>query len=191
MRQIFGDFVEPNTTSREYLIIYFSPTSLSLPRRWRNRGLSANFLAEYWETFFPVHDVSSQNKHIEILGSINYIANELLENVIKFSHQPAKYPVYLGLYLYQDAFKFYTSNAIVPQTLKEFQAFIQRLLTEDPGEMYMQQLELNVANEDGVGSCLGLLMMLNDYDAHLAWKFEPDSRDSGVIVVTTMVQIDL
>ena len=132
MREIFGDFVEPEYTDRECLIIHFSPTSLPLQQRWRTSGLSADFLAEYWTTFFPAHDVPSQKRQIEIKGSINYIANELLENVMKFSYQPADHPVSLGLYLYQDAFKFYASNAIAPQALEGFQTFIRAISWVNP-----------------------------------------------------------
>ncbi len=191
MQKKFGDFVEPNHTDQECLIIHFSPTSLPLQQRWRTSGLSADFLAEYWTTFFPAHDVPSRNKQIEIKGSINYIANELLENVMKFSYRPADLPVSLGLYLYQDAFRFYAGNAIDPQTLDEFRNFVQQLLTRDLDELYIQQVKHNVEDESGDSSRLGLLMMLNDYDARLAWKFEPASQDSDVIVVTTMVQLAL
>jgi hypothetical protein len=190
MPQVFGDYVERQETE-EYLIIHFSPTSIPLRQRWRNSGLSADFLADYWSTFFPAHDVPSSKRRQEIKGAINYIANELLENTMQFSYKPAHHPVDLGLYLYQDAFRFYASNTIDPQAVGAFQARIQELLTEDPGELYMQQLEGSAATKDNVRSGLGLLTMLCDYDAHLAWSFETVSRDPDIIVVTTMVQLEV
>ncbi|MBN1218905.1 MAG: ATP-binding protein [Anaerolineae bacterium] len=183
MEQLFGPFVEEEAC-QEYLVVRFLPNSIPLQQRWRNTGLSADFLAEYWTTFFPAYDIPSRNRQREIRGAINYIANELLENVMKFSYQPANQPVSLGLYLYQDEFKFYASNAIDPAAVADFQRRIQTLLTEDTQELYLQQVERNAAG-DSAGSHLGLLTMINDYGANLAWKFE----GVEIIMVTTMVQL--
>jgi hypothetical protein len=190
MLQIFGDYVEQER-DQEYLVIQFSPTTLPLQQRWRNSGLSADFLADYWTTFLPARDVPSPERQQEIRGAINYIANELLENTMKFSHKPAHHPVTLGLYLYQGAFRFYASNFIDPQAVEAFQARIQDMLTQEPIELYMRQLEINAADETGGVSCLGLLTMLNDYDARLAWKFQARPHDPEGIMVTTMVQLTL
>lgn len=187
----FGDYAEKEN-GKEYLIVHFSPTSVPLRQRWRNTGLSADFLAEYWATFFPQGDELSQNKQIEIKGAIRYIANELLENLMKFSYEAANYPVCLALHLYQDQFVFYASNAIAPDAIKPFQARIQKLLTEDIDTLYMRQLERNVAAEGPSESHLGLLTIAHDYDAHLAWKFETIKHEHvDVIVVTTRVQLDI
>jgi hypothetical protein len=190
MLQIFGDYVEQEH-DQEYLIIQFSPTTLPLRQRWRNSGLSADFLADYWATFLPARDVLSSEQRQELQGAINYIANELLENTMKFGYKPGDYAVTLGLYLYQDAFRFYVSNTVDPQAVGTFQARIQDLLTQDPFELYMRQLEINAADKSGGTSCLGLLTMINDYDARLAWKFQPAPQDSEGIMVTTMVQLAL
>lgn len=48
---------------------------------------------------------------------------------------------------------------------RRWNASPQRLLTEDPGELYIEQVERN-AEDDGDGhSGLGFLTMLNDYGA--------------------------
>jgi hypothetical protein len=191
MTEIFGDFVE-HPIDGEYLIIHFSPSSMPLKQRWRNTGLSADFLAEYWATFFPAHDVLSQSKQREIQGAIAYIANELLENLMKFSYEPANYPVRLALYLYDAEFRFYAGNAIDPRAIRPFQTRIRRLLTEDIEALYMQQLEENVANPDSTESNLGLLTMIHDYGASLAWKFETTSQEGAeIIVMTTMARLTI
>jgi hypothetical protein len=189
MQQIFGDFSEQKNGD-EYLVIHFSPTSLPLQQRWRNSGLSADFLAEYWSTFFPAHDVPSRNRQNEIKGAINYIANELLENIMKFSYEPADHPVSLGLYLYQNAFRLYASNAIDPGAIEDFQTRIHTFLTQDPQQLYLEQVEKNASGESS-GSHLGLLTMVNDYEAQLGWKFETSSHNPNVVVVTTMVNLSL
>ncbi len=187
--QILGNFIEPET-EQEYLTIHFSPTSLPLQQRWRHNGLSADFLAEYWTTFFPADDAPStegamaQARRAEIRGGVSYIANELLENVMKFSHLPADYAVTLELCLHSDVFRFYTRNAIDPQVIEAFQVRIQSLLTEDVTDLYIQQVERNALG--GSGSHLGLLTMMSDYGAQLAWRFEFTARPE-LVILTTMV----
>ncbi len=186
--QIFGDFVEPGK-SQEYLVINFSPTSMPLQQRWRNNGLSADFLADYWITFFPVDDHFSFSKQIEIKGAINYIANELLENAMKFSYQSPDYQVTISLYLSKNELRFYTCNSINPETIGEFQDSIKKLLTEDAAKLYVHQLESNANEKNGVTSHMGYLTMIHDYKAHLAWKFETIQPDPLLIILTTMVRL--
>ena len=181
--QIFGNFIEPEV-EQEYLTIRFSPISLPLQQRWRHNGLSADFLAEYWASFFPAGDAVMQARRLEVKGAISYIANELLENVMKFSYLPVNYAVTLELCLHTDVFRFYTCNAIAPHAVGEFQERIRTLLTQDVADLYIQQVEDNAL--DGAGSHLGLLTMLYDYGATLAWRFK-FTNQPDLVVLTTMV----
>ena len=127
MMQVFGNFLEMEN-SQEYLIIGFSPTSISLKQRWRNSGLSADFLADYLSTFFPAEDGESVDRQAEIKDAVSYIANELLENAMKFSHADSEHPVSIGLHLQHDLVRFYVTNSVNPVTVPDFQEFIQELL---------------------------------------------------------------
>jgi hypothetical protein len=189
MTQIFGDFVEPPEVQLERLVMGFSPTSIPLQQRWRNNGLSADFLADYLSTFFPAEDPDSQSRQDEIKDAVSYIANELLENAMKYNHAPPSYPVSIGMHMEMDRVHFYVSNSVNPKALPDFQAFIKRLLTEDPDEMYMEQLENNDPEENKTGGGLGFLTMLNDYNARLSWKFEKVNDE--VTTVTTLVELPL
>jgi hypothetical protein len=167
---------------------------LSIQERWRNNSLSADFLANYWGTFFPAHPSESLHHHrTEVQDTVSYIANELLENAIKFSYEPAKIPIKIGIYLSTHLLQFYVSNSVDPQMVEPFQHYIHKLLTEDPGELYIRQLERNAEEENSTESRLGFLTLLNDYEAKLGWKFETiqqeESRKS--IVVTTMVELEI
>ena len=189
MLKIFGNFIEMGDTS-EYLIISFSPGSLPLSDRWRNNSLSADFLANYWGTFFPVHDGVSMRHQREMTDAVNYIVNELLENAMKFSYGRKDKAIQIGLYLSHQELRFYVSNTIQHDTVEPFQRYIQQLLTEDAGELYLRQLERNAADEGGHQSRLGFLTILYDYRAELAWKFETITQGAEeVMVVTTMVQL--
>ncbi|MEG4089249.1 DUF6272 family protein [Microcoleus sp. Pol12B4] len=190
MIQILGNFIE-QPASQEYLIIGFSPSSVPLKQRWRNNGLSADFLADYLTTFFPgkQNEPSTIEKQAEIKSAVSYIANELLENAMKFNNETSEYPIYIKLQLETDGVIFSVANSISPQAVDKFQAYIQQLLTSEPSELYIQQLEKNAADESCTNSGLGLLTMLTDYNAKLGWKFQTMQKDPEVIAVTTMVQL--
>ena len=182
MEQIFGDFDKHLNLSEEYLIIGFSPSSASLKQCWRNNGLSADFLADYITTFFPVEDNAPNllSRQAEIKGAVAYIANELLENAMKF------------LQLYHEKIVIIITNTISPTDVKKFQQFIQKLQLEDPQELYMHQLEHNATADESHQSGLGLLTMINDYMAKIGWKFETVQMEpTEVTRVTTMVQLSV
>ncbi len=194
MLEIYGNFIERNymedaARDSEFLIINFSPSSTSLQQRWRNNGLSADFLADYLSTFFPGEDDESLNRRSEVKGGVSYIANELLENAMKFNYAPAKQSISIGMDLKPDAVLFYVSNSMDPAIGKHFQDYIQRLLTEDPNDLYVEKLMENEEDEESSGSGLGYLTMINDWNAKLAWKFEDLPKDLKAQKVTVMVQL--
>jgi hypothetical protein len=190
MIQTFGDFIEL-PASQEYLIIGFSPSSIPLKQRWRNNGLSADFMADYLATFFPGNedDSSTIERQAEIKSAVSYIANELLENAMKFNNETSEYPINIKLQLESDGVLFSVANSISPQGVDKFQAYIQQLLASEPSELYIQQLEKNAVEESCTDSGLGLLTMLTDYSAKIGWKFQTVHQDPEVIAVTTMVQL--
>ena len=190
MIQTFGDFIEL-PASQEYLIIGFSPSSIPLKQRWRNNGLSADFMANYLATFFPGNedDPSTIDRQAEIKSSVSYIANELLENAMKFNNEISEYPINIKLQLESDGVIFSVVNSISPQAVEKFQAYIQQLLASEPSELYIQQLEKNAVEESCTDSRLGLLTVITDYSAKIGWKFQTVHRDPEVIAVTTMVQL--
>ena len=192
MIQTFGDFIEL-PASQEYLIIGFSPSSVPLKQRWRNNGLSADFMADYLATFFPGNedDSSTIERQAEIKSAVSYIANELLENAMKFNNETSDYPINIKLQLESDGVLFSVANSISPQGVDKFQAYIQQLLASEPSELYIQQLEKNAVEESCTDSGLGLLTMLTDYSAKIGWKFQTVHKDPEVIAVTTIVQLRL
>jgi hypothetical protein len=191
MAQIFGNFIEKKKGSGEHLRIDFSPTSLPIQQRWRNYGLSADFLADYLSTFFPGEDGSHSEKQAEIKDAISYIANELLENAMKFSYAPAQHAVSIDMYLEVDAISLFVTNSVDPQTVDAFEHLIERLLSEDVDDLYMDQLMHNAESESDDTSGMGYLTMLHDYEATLAWKFATIAQEADVVTVTTMAQLSV
>lgn len=187
--QTFGDFQDEAVDSTEYLTIVFSPSSFPLRERWRTNRLSASFLADYFSTFFPGEGrpADMTDPKSELIGTITFIANELLENAMKFSDTTSAEAVMLTLRLYPDKLAFLTTNRANPQTTTRLHAFIQQLLTTDPTELYIQQLEQSALNENSTSSGLGILTIINDYAAQIGWQFAAVAEGTGAIV-TTKVQ---
>lgn len=193
MSQIFGDFTEELPTSQEYIIVGFSPGTAGLQHRWRNNGLSADFLADYLMTFFPDNDIFSPLKTsaLELKSAVSYIANELLENAIKFNSNLSLEPIVIQLQVMPDQLIFTTTNSIEPQTVDSFQTFLTELIESDPQDLYVRTLEKNAIEGEGFESHIGYLTMMTDYDVKLGWKFDRVATDSEVTLVTTMVKLFL
>lgn len=189
MKQTLGDFIEPEEGHGEYLKIGFQPSSIPLQQRWRNNGLSADFLAGYLSTFFPGEDQASSARQAEIKDAISFIANELLENAMKFTQTSSHHTVTIEMFLKSDVIRLYTVNLIAPDKIGPFQEFIGRLLTEDTNDLYTKQLERNAGNENDSSSGLGFLTMVNDYGANLAWSFAKLVPDGSGVALTTMVRL--
>ena len=192
MAQIFGHYREEATVNREYLVMGFSPSSIPLQQRWRNNGLSADFLADYLTTFYPNDEsrLAGTDRHTEIKSAVSYVANELLENAMKFHDDRGNYPVDVQLRLHSEYLVFSVTNCISQDKVLPFQNFIKDLLDGDPQELYIQRLEENAMDDNHSGSGLGLLTMVNDYMAKLGWKFEKVEEEGEQIVsVTTRVEL--
>ena len=190
MLKTFGNFVEMNGKPK-YLRLDFPFTMLPIRDLWRNNGLSADFFADYWETFSRMYHNLSSDACQETRYAIRYIANELLENAMKFNYEPSKQPVTVGFYISNYELRFHVTNSMDPQNVGEFQHYIQQLLTADLEELYIRQLEQNVREKNNTVSRLGLLTILLDYQAQAAWKFQAIQQQPKTIMLTTMVQLKI
>ena len=191
MIRTFGQFIARKDDEGEYLKIGFSPTSIPIQQRWRTNGLSADFLADYLTTFFPGDDRAVAECHAELKSAVSYVANELLENAMKFSYAPSQHAISIAMYLEAEAVSLYVTNSVDPHAVAAFQQTIARLLTEDVATLYMAQLAHNAASDSAAGAGLGYLTMLHDYGVTLAWEFGPSLQDPDVTTVTTMARLSV
>ena len=194
MPQIFGDFVESFRPAQDSLELSFTPNSLPIKKRWRSNRLSANFMADYFCSFLPVdRDDPAQKRRLkESKGAVSYVANELLENAIKFNALGTNFKIKFGIYFIEEAdltAVLFATNSVSAEGLDKFQKYIQELLYSDTEELYVQQIEKSAEEENSGASGLGFLTMINDYSAKLGWKFEIVQKDPKMIAVTTMVLV--
>jgi hypothetical protein len=171
----------------EYLTLAFSPTNAPLRSRWRNNGLSADFLADYVTTFLPTRDgkPAPESRQNEIKHAVTYVANELLENAMKYHQPDVESPIRVYMELRSDQITVSVSNGISADQAVHYQAFVQNLQQGDAGELLMRQQEESARSSEASVSCLGLLTMITDYDAQLAWTFDVHPAQSTVMTVTT------
>ncbi|MCA6509472.1 MAG: DUF6272 family protein [Pseudanabaena sp.] len=188
--QVFGEFTENFSERSEFLVLGFSPSSLPIQLRWRTNGLSADFLGDYVKNFFPGDTRAALNKQTEVRHAVSFVANELLENAMKYSDKGAGQPVNLELHLFSDRLIFVSKNSVHQDAIADFQTYLQQITTSDIGEMYINQVEKSSDNDESKSSGLGYLTMIMDYDAVLGWKLEQISN-TPAIIVTTMVQLPL
>lgn len=189
--QIFGNFTDEIPDSREYLTISFSPDSSPRKQRWRNYGLSADFLGDYFAAFFPGDTApdSKINQRDTVKAAVSFIANELLENAVKYNDDLAQCPISISLHLYEQQIIFHIVNYTSEATALQYQQFIQELITANLEDYYMQQLERAATGENRSG--MGILTMMNDYSAHFGWKFQTLEQQSTIVQVDVLAYLDV
>jgi hypothetical protein len=185
LSQTYGTCSAPFQGKREFLTLSFSPLSTPLRSRWRNNGLSADFLGEYVITFLPAGAEISAGRDLQIRHAVAYIANELLENAMKYHEQSIDTPIQIHLELADDHITVSATNAVASGQARTYRSFVEYLLEQDPVTMYFERLEASAQQQGSDESGLGLLTMVNDHEAQLGWKFEDHPLGGGAVNVTT------
>jgi hypothetical protein len=190
MNKIFGHFIEEPPT-KEKLCLEFSPELLPVNDFWRNNDLSANFIADFLTTFIIKKDDDPINiqRQLEVKSAASYIANELLENAVKYCHQASQFPITIKLYLDKNKISFFITNSLSHLRAANLQGTIYQLTNSNLDDFYIRQLEKNGEDEYSTKSGLGFLSMINDYSAKLGWKFQTIEERPQVMCVTTMVEL--
>src|SRR5581483_10543323 len=110
-----GAFPSDEPAAQASLSLSFSTASSLVTQRWRNKDISVDFLGDYFANFFPGDPDASLGltSHTEAKAIITFVANELLENALKYNFDPA-YPVSIALSLYVDGVHFKLTNSVDP-----------------------------------------------------------------------------
>lgn len=168
----------------EYLTLSFSPLSVPLRTRWRNNGLSADFLGDYATTFLPAE------QNVEVRHAVSYIANELLENAMKYHAHGSAAPIHVHMELNSENIAVRVGNSVEGENVVRYRAFVDEIRSGDPDRLMLSRIE-SAAETGGDCSGLGLLTMMTDYKAKLNWEFDLRGGPSQPGYVTTTAVIPL
>jgi hypothetical protein len=179
----------PGERSREceYLTLAFSPTSAPLRSRWRNNGLSADFLGDYVTTFLPAKDgvPAFEDRQNVLKHAVTYIANELLENAMKYHQPDVDIPIIIHLELASDHITVSVSNGASVVQAGRYKDFVELLKQGDAADLLLRQQEESARSSESTLSSLGLLTMISDYDAQLDWSFHVHPTHPESMTVST------
>jgi hypothetical protein len=153
------------------LVFPDGPLALS----WKHSGMTADFVANIASLPYK----QSRTYHWRVKHDIGYVANELIENAVKFR---ARGDVVVESRPAVDFFWLRVSNKLSADTALRFRSLLERITIGDPGELLLKQIEHNAMSGDNTSS-LGLLTLMSDYDATLAWIFAEESY--GLLDLTT------
>ncbi len=187
--RLIGNF-RPDSDDTEHLSVVFSKGRLPVKHRWRNNGLTADFVANYASTFLDPRDSDDPRKLKrirEIKDSVSYVANELLENGLKYHEDSDEDKVGLRLRceIHDDGLILNVSNCAATDAVAALEALARELLVRDVTELYFEKLERNSGESAG----LGLITMVHDYQAQLAWRLL--LHETGRVTVWTQAFIAL
>jgi hypothetical protein len=147
--------------------LFDGPLDLS----WHHCATTSDFIADLYALRF----LPSRNDHRQVRHSIGYLVNELIENAVKFR---APGEITIEAAIDSENFKVKVSNVVDGETTVGFQNLLSEITVGDPGELLIQRIEANAADPETTRSGLGLLTLMSDYGASLAWIFGPaDERD--------------
>lgn len=157
-----------------------------LPLRWSDCSATANFLSAYYAGLFRASYSAAQTT--DLTHSIAYLANELMENAVKF-RAPGDVVVETGRH--GGEFVLRLTNYIAPATSQSFRALLTELTAGDPGELLLQRIEANAADEQSSGSGLGILTLMNDYGIRFCWTFRAAPATDGLVHLETIARLSL
>lgn len=145
---------------------------------WQHASATCEFMGD----IFAMRHASTGMDYTDARHSIIYLVNELLENAIKFR---APGDIEVRGSLKDGNFEVTVTNRTAPETARKFQGLLEELTTRDPGELLIERIEANAADENSSGSGLGILTLMNDYGARLGWQFSEAPTGEAVLLVTS------
>lgn len=150
---------------------------------WQHASATCEFLGDV----FATRHARNGQDYDEARHSIIYLVNELLENAIKF-RSPGDIEVRCSL---EDGnFEMVVKNRANPGVASRFQSILAEVTARDPGELLIERIEANAADESSSASGLGILTLMNDYGAKLGWTFH-EAPEEGAIALSTHASLKL
>lgn len=175
MTKSFGEPRPAEIEAAARLILYDGPLELG----WVHAGATADFIG----TFFAELGAKAGLDGNDARHGISYLVNELVENAVKF-RAPDAGEVTLSARLDGATFELLLTNIAADETAARFGAILDEIVSRDPGELLIERIEANAADDSSTGSSLGILTLMSDYGVRMNWTFEPDAKGTLVRVET-------
>ena len=150
---------------------------------WQHASATAEFLGD----FYGLRATAEGLDYNEVRHSVVYVVNELLENALKFR---APGDIDIRTALENKRFTLVLTNSVSLETAERFAVLLAEITSRDPGELLIERIEANAADEDSTASGLGLRTLMNDYGVRLGWRFEGDGAN-GTARLRTDAALDL
>ena len=171
-----GHYRVPENGEHEFEVAFENPALL--PFQWVHCDSTATALASYFSAFFPERAQGDEVGREEMAFSVNYVANELLENVHKFGSGKR---MELRACMTETDLLLWTRNAAPAEARVRLESVISGILQGDPQELLLERIEQNALNPESSASGLGYLTMMSDYGVRFGWAFREQANDTAVV----------
>lgn len=121
--------------------------------------------------------------------SIEFMANEIIENAVKF-RVPGAGPVTITARQTGRILHFHVGNIAPPSASTSLAQLREDMARKDAGTLLIERIEANALISRDEGSGLGVLTLMSDYGATIDWEIGPSDLN-GTAAVTTRVSLPL
>ena len=151
-----------------------------LRKYWQAVGEVADFMADYLAAQQP----GDARAVRQLRDSASFVINELLENAVKYSRNGT---IRGSGSADDETWTFLISHDSSGETADGLVQFLDRLAASTPEELMIEQVERNAELGSDSGSGLGIVSILADYGATMAWKIE--AVGDGRWMISTLARL--
>ena len=164
--QILGHYID---TAGKRNVLYMKMSCNDLVSIWNRCSDAANFGAHYM-----MHSVPNKT---QVENSASTILNELIENAAKYSNdEPDNIEVYT--FVTEDKIVFQVDSLLDEAQYEKFRKLAGEMdESADLNRLYLEKMLHLCDGENEYKSGLGLLMIVNNYDTTLGFKFEDSAAE--------------
>jgi hypothetical protein len=145
-------------------------------------------LAGGWEVASRTAELTARllarpNDSRGVSDSIAFMANEVIENAVKFRASNAG-AVSITAWKDGGLLHFDVQNMASSSSANALAQLRDDLGNRDAGELLIERIEANAASNRDEGSGLGVLTLMSDYDATITWEIGAPSKGEAMLVTT-------
>ena len=168
--KILGHYMD---TSRNRNVLYMKMSCSDLMSIWNRCSDAANFGANYISHSLPDEKGTG--------NTASMILNELIENAAKYSNAGDD-NIEVYAFVKQDHITFQVDSVLDKEQYESFRKFAADMdKCEDLSGLYIRKMQALGEGEDG-RSGLGLLMIVNNFDTKLGFKFDYIAKNNRYTV---------